>query len=301
MRKFSKVVLVMAAAVGVVGIGLTIGGVSMGATIAGLNLTKAGTGKVIQRVTQYTALGDEEWEEDWDEIDSLEECTDADKLPVSDIPGDSGNNDDMSVYQADDVRKLEFKISSGELSLREYDGNQIKVGVSGKDKDKVRVGQDGETLVLEGIGRGQERTVIVWYPKKTRFTDISIEQAAGTVSFESDLATVRLEVSVAAGELTNAGKIRSGEAEIEVGTGNVDLNHFQAKRIEADCGIGNIDLSVKGKEADYNYEISCGAGSVDIGDSSYSGLGHEKKVSNPGASGKMSLDCGVGNITVDFE
>ena len=35
MRKFSKVVLVIAAAVGVVGIGLTIGGVSMGATITG--------------------------------------------------------------------------------------------------------------------------------------------------------------------------------------------------------------------------------------------------------------------------
>ena len=37
MRKFSKVVLVIAAAAGVVGIGLTIGGASMGATIAGLN------------------------------------------------------------------------------------------------------------------------------------------------------------------------------------------------------------------------------------------------------------------------
>ena len=47
--------------------------------------------------------------------------------------------------------------------------------------------------------------------------------------------------------------------------------------------------------------MNISAGEIDIGDSSYSGIGHEKKISNPGASGKMDLDCGVGNITVDFE
>ena len=47
--------------------------------------------------------------------------------------------------------------------------------------------------------------------------------------------------------------------------------------LEADCGIGNIDLDINGKESDYDYEISCSAGEVDIGDSSYSGIGHEQK------------------------
>ena len=49
MRKFSKVVLVIAAAAGVVGIGLTIGGASMGATIAGLNLSKGGFGSAVRQ------------------------------------------------------------------------------------------------------------------------------------------------------------------------------------------------------------------------------------------------------------
>ena len=40
---------------------------------------------------------------------------------------------------------------------------------------------------------------------------------------------------------------------------------------------------------------------VDIGDSSYSGVGHNKNITNPNAKGNMNLDCGVGNITVDFE
>ena len=52
MRKFSKVVLVIAAAAGVVGIGLTIGGASMGATIAGLNLSKGGFGSAVRQTVK---------------------------------------------------------------------------------------------------------------------------------------------------------------------------------------------------------------------------------------------------------
>ena len=50
MKKSSKVMLLTAAVVGVVGIGMSIGGVAMGATIAGLNLSKYGfNNKNIQR------------------------------------------------------------------------------------------------------------------------------------------------------------------------------------------------------------------------------------------------------------
>ena len=91
------------------------------------------------------------------------------------------------------------------------------------------------------------------------------------------------------------------KAELTVGTGNIDLENLKVQNLEADCGIGNIDLGIDGKEKDYDYEISCAAGAIDIGDSSFSGLGHEKKISNPGSAGKMTFDCGVGNITVDFE
>lgn len=69
MRKFSKVVLVIAAAAGVVGIGLTIGGASMGATIAGLNLSKDGFGSAVRQTVKYVSFGDEDdWNQDWDEL-----------------------------------------------------------------------------------------------------------------------------------------------------------------------------------------------------------------------------------------
>ena len=288
MRKFSKVVLVIAAAVGVVGIGLTIGGVSMGATITGLNLSKDGLGSAVRQTAKYVSFGDEDdWNQDWDEIDE------------SDSKEAAGTNGE--IYLVDGVSKLDLSIRTGELYLKEYNGNEIKVEVSGKHREKVRVGQEGDTLVLESIGRVQDREITVSYPKKMEFEDASVDVAAGTVNLDDDFYAKKLEVSVAAGEFTNDSTITAEKAELTVGTGNIDLENLKVQNLEADCGIGNIDLGIDGKEKDYDYEISCAAGAIDIGDSSFSGLGHEKKISNPGSSGKMTFDCGVGNITVDFE
>mgnify|MGYP000778413802 CR=1 FL=1 len=51
MKKSSKVMLLTAAVVGVVGIGMSIGGVAMGATIAGLNLSKYGFDGIVKQLS----------------------------------------------------------------------------------------------------------------------------------------------------------------------------------------------------------------------------------------------------------
>lgn len=53
MKKSSKVILLIAAIIGVVGIGMCIGGVAMGATIAGLDLSKYGFGEVLKNSGQF--------------------------------------------------------------------------------------------------------------------------------------------------------------------------------------------------------------------------------------------------------
>ena len=239
MRKFSKVVLVIAAAVGVVGIGLTIGGVSMGATITGLNLSKDGLGSAVRQTAKYVSFGDEDdWNQDWDEIDE------------SDSKEAAGTNGE--IYLVDGVSKLDLSIRTGELYLKEYNGNEIKVEVSGKHREKVRVGQEGDTLVLESIGRVQDREITVSYPKKTEFEEASVDVVAGTVNLDDNFYAKKLEVSVAAGEFTNDSTITAEKAELTVGTGNIDLENLKVQNLEADCGIGNIDLGIDGKEKDYD-------------------------------------------------
>lgn len=152
----------------------------------------------------------------------------------------------------------------------------------------------------ETTGRTQDRKILVSYPQSYTFDETSIEIAAGTVTLKDGFNTGELDVSVAAGEFTNTGRLTAREVSIEVGAGNVELSELDTKELEADCGVGNIELNISGRETDYNYEISCAAGEVEIGGSSYSGIGHSKEITNPNAKGDMELNCGVGNITVTF-
>lgn len=288
MKKSSKVMLLTAAVVGVVGIGMSIGGVAMGATIAGLNLSKYGFDGIVKQTAKYISLDDkDDWEQDWDEITQLE--------PVE-------TDNDKEIFETASISDLKLSLSGDELKFRSYDGDKLRIEVSGSKKDKIRIGTEDDSLILETTGRTRDREVTVSYPKNVRFKETSIEVAAGTVTMCDEFRTDDLDVSVAAGEFTNTGKIRAAsDTTIAVGTGNVELSELDINNLEVDCGIGNVDVGILGKEADYNYQISCSAGNVDIGDSSYSGVGHNKNITNPNAKGNMNLDCGVGNITVDFE
>ena len=67
-----------------------------------------------------------------------------------------------------------------------------------------------------------------------------------------------------------------------------------------ECGLGELDLTLTGTQEDYNYDLECGVGNLDVGSDSYSGLGREKSISNKGADRKLNLECGMGNISVDF-
>lgn len=288
MKKSSKVMLLIAAVVGVAGIGMSIGGVAMGATIAGLNLSKYGFSDAIKKTTKYVSLDDKDsWEQDWDEITQL---------------GPVETDGDKEIFETAPTSELEFSLSGDELKFQSYDGDKLRIEVTGSKKDKVRIGTEDDSLILETTGRSQNREITVSYPKNVRFKETSIDVAAGTVTMCDEFRTDDLDVSVAAGEFTNAGKISvANDTTITVGTGNVELSELDIYNLEVDCGIGNVDLDILGKEADYNYEISCSAGNVDIGGSSYSGIGHNKNITNPNARRDMNLDCGVGNITVNFE
>ena len=50
---------------------------------------------------------------------------------------------------------------------------------------------------------------------------------------------------------------------------------------------------------EYNYEISCGAGEIVIGEKVYRGIKPEEKINN-NAQKLINIECNVGEITVDF-
>ena len=62
-------------------------------------------------------------------------------------------------------------------------------------------------------------------------------------------------------------------------------------------GVGDVNIGIIGEKEDFNYELSCGMGELDVFDDSYTSLGKDKEIDND-AKHTISLDCGVGRVNV---
>ena len=123
---------------------------------------------------------------------------------------------------------------------------------------------------------------------------------AGTVYLNRDIETEKLSVEMGAGEFESKNPVTAREADLEIGTGSMTFADLSAGKIDGECGLGELDLTLTGTQEDYNYELECGVGNLDVGSDSYSGLGREKTISNKGADRKLDLECGMGNVSVNF-
>ena len=146
----------------------------------------------------------------------------------------------------------------------------------------------------------KKKQIKVIVPSGKDFDTVSLGVDMGTIDLECDLKVQKLSVEVGAGEFSGYGNIAAAYCDLQVGAGTIDIDQLDIQKLNADCGAGEIDMVVTGKEKDYNYDLSCGMGEIDLENSEYSGLGIEKTISNEGARKDMVLECGMGEIDVEF-
>lgn len=84
---------------------------------------------------------------------------------------------------------------------------------------------------------------------------------------------------------------------VDCGVGNISINGDLTGDSEVDCGVGKVELMIEGDSSEYSYDINADIGSVNVGGKSYHNL--DKSIDNDAAN-SLELQCGIGNITVDF-
>ena len=284
MKKGTKGMLIAAGAFAVAGIGLCIGGISVAAVETGGNVFDQ-AGQLLQD-NDYPLAGLIHWgnaqyhssDIDWDALD--------------------GNTVDM-----DFASDLEISLKYDELLIQEYDGDKIRVNVANDAKNDVVVKETSGKITITDTRSGnvkKKKQIKVSIPSVKEFDTVSLGVDMGTIDLECDLKVQELSVEVGAGEFSGYGNITAAYCDLQVGAGTIDIDQLDIQKLNADCGAGEIDMVVTGKEKDYNYDLSCGMGEIDLEDSEYSGLGIEKNISNEGARKDMVLECGMGEIDVEF-
>ena len=284
MKKGTKGMLIAVGAFAVAGVGFCIGGISVAAVETGGNVFDQ-AGQLLQD-NDYPLAGLIHWgnvqyhssDIDWDALD--------------------GNTVDM-----DFASDLEISLKYDELLIQEYDGDKIRVNVANDAKNDVVVKETSGKITITDTRSGnvkKKKQIKVIVPSGKDFDTVSLGVDMGTIDLECDLKVQELSVGVGAGEFSGYGNITAAYCDLQVGAGTIDIDQIDVQKLNADCGAGEIDMVVTGKEKDYNYELSCGMGEIDLENSEYSGLGIEKTISNEGAQKDMVLECGMGEIDVEF-
>lgn len=307
MKKFTKGMLIAAGIFGAVGIGLTAAGGVMGASMSELTGVKS-----LKRVL---LVADGDYDYDYDDDDDYDDYDyddsddyDSDDYDDSDDCDDSEdyaravdeNEEDGTVYQLKyQPTKLDIELKYDELILEEGDSFCVRVyDDSGKN---VTVKESSDTLKVRSTKKlSKNRKVCISYPEDVKLQELEIEMGAGTVYLNRDIETEKLSVEMGAGEFESKNPVTAREADLEIGTGSMTFADLSARKTDGECGLGELDLTLTGTQEDYNYDLECGVGNLDVGSDSYSGLGREKTISNKGADRKLDLECGMGNISVDF-
>ena len=305
MKKFTKGMLIAAGIFAAAGIGLTAAGGVMGASMSELTGVNS-----LKRILWMT-----EWDDDHDDYDDIDEDDDYEDHVEHDgmehsaemgqknmEPAAVGDESatDGTVYQLKyQPTKLDIELKYDELILEEGDSFCVRVyDDSGKN---VTVKESSDTLKVRSTKKlSKNRKVCISYPEDVKLQELEIEMGAGTVYLNRDIDTEKLSVEMGAGEFDSKNPVTAEEADLEIGTGSMTFADLSAKKISGECGLGELDLTMTGTQEDYNYDLECGVGNLDVGSDSYSGLGREKSISNTGADRKLDLECGMGNVSVNF-
>lgn len=282
MKKFTKICLLMAAVLAILGVAACAAGAVMGAGYHTLrDLWRDGDLQMLGWNIGEDGIGWHHGEDsEWDDAE-----------------------ESVERFKAAEVSEIAIYLKHGTLEIEKSDTDEIVVEVEKNNGDFRSALKDGVLTLEDNRSKGIARKdceVKLELPENIDCKQIKIENHAGLLeSDELVLMADKVEIKVDAGELDMTG-VRAEKFRLEVGAGNADISDLDAEEIDISCGVGNIDLQLRGKEKDYNYRIKCGVGDIDINGTSYTALGKEKEISNR-ADRDVRLECGVGNISVEVD
>lgn len=208
------------------------------------------------------------------------------------------------------------------MKIQVSEDNCFRVEADGMRKFQGYV--EGGTMEICGTSKASNNSegnlggsICLYVPEGYYFENSSLDLGAGSLSVE-ELQTGALEANVGAGKMTfekleadqaeldcGAGQMTVEElssrvAEVSVGMGSIRLTGDVTERLDGECSMGELKLTLAGAQTDFNYDLSCGMGELKVGDDSYNGLAQEKQINN-NASKNMELECAMGSVVVKFK
>ena len=229
-------------------------------------------------------------------------------------------------FDSDEVENLVLDVSQAEILFADLDeSDKITVQLENGVKSKYSCSLDDGTLTVRYVLKHHSAikggaVITIGIPDGMSFETMDFDIGASSLEIDSsNFSCNTLKMDVGAGDMDAEYLNVTDRMDLTLGVGNVDISDgsFGEMRLDcglgvlnlsgsvggdvtAHCGMGELDLELRGDEKDYDFDISCGLGSLEVNGMSYGGLGGSKTIRNESATKKMKLECGMGNVEVSL-
>ena len=213
----------------------------------------------------------------------------------------TSNNEVTETFQ-----DLDIEFGAGVLEVRYADVENVQVKETGISKLKVDVKEN--TLVIRdntnininmNMDDLSDRSLVILIPNGMELQEVDVEIGASTAEI-ADILANEISITVGAGEADISG-ITAKQFELEVGAGKATVAQLTVDKLNVEAGLGEVNIDLNGVQEEYNYSVECGVGTVVVGENSYSGLGAEQNVKYEGATKRINVECGIGEVKVKFQ
>lgn len=297
MKRRWKIFWIVCAVLAAAGLILTAAGIILGAPVSG----SEGERRLAAWLEEFRENSADAGSRELEKIDA--------------IPSSSGYTaqepDGENILGFEGVQNLEIDVTELAVIVNVYDGGQVTVDMKRLDsevREQMKIRMHGGKLEIEAEEKDRfrslaadhtsdELTLFISIPQDTEMEEITADVGAGYLEM-TGISAKKLSVSADAGKADISG-FSAERLEAECGAGQLVLEGGASEKAKLECGAGEVIYTVPGVREDYNYEMECDVGKIEIGGDSYSGLGVERKEDN-GSPHLIEAECRMGRIEILF-
>ena len=196
----------------------------------------------------------------------------------------------------DDIKRLEVDVQNAEITIFAVESEKEFTYYSNRKNTIAKV--EGSTLKLEDKSNIRDKIELELYIPIGVLKEIEIEAVNGTISADRIVAdNVNIEIDNASVQMDEL--IVENKAELQINAGQMIVGFYSGNNLETECAMGSIMVVCEGKQEDYNYDLECGMGQIQIQQDIYSGIGKDLKIHNESKK-SIKAECAMGEIVLEF-
>lgn len=245
------------------------------------------------------------------------------------VNGFTGERQSGSYVVSEPIKTLVFEAGACTIEILEGEGTAYIVDFENLKYGTLVTEPEGEELKISYKQNNNwtakmfvdddinDQKITLTIPKDAELESALFEFGAAEISME-DVTAKKLYITVGAGTLNADGLTATELAKLNVGAGALQADEVALTNAElvcgvgemnvagtfdgdttADCGVGAMELHVRGEQEDYRGDLNCGLGEIEFGDIKIDGSGKQSHGTSS-AERRMDIKCGIGEVDVQF-